>query len=165
MSQEGSAAGVSSHPCSHLWAWIPLLGPQIWVGSLLPGLLLGPVTLNATRVSHRHCLHHHSHVPVESVCHHRGQLPPTLHPQAPQAEAVPTQLLQALHLGPGHPGIFCWEALYTQRSCQTARVTAATSCASLLWPRSLLSCLNKPVTVPHWDCPRHREAKSRRQDM
>lgn len=53
----------------------------------------------------RRCLHHNRDLRVESVSRHRGQLPPTLHPQVREAEAVPAQLLQAhllraMHLRP-----------------------------------------------------------------
>lgn len=59
----------------------------------------------------RRCLHHNRDLRVESVGHHRGQLPPALRPQVREAKAVPTQLrqahlLRATHLRPS--GAILW---------------------------------------------------------
>lgn len=59
-----------------------------------------PLTLVPEFLSHRCCLYHHRDLPVEGVSNHCGQLSSTLRPQVLEAEAVPSQLLQAHLLGP-----------------------------------------------------------------
>lgn len=75
---EGSAgveAGVAGRVCSGGRGW-----PSCSFTLCLP---------------HRRRLHHDRALPVESVGHHRGQLPAALHPQVLEAQALSPQLLQA----------------------------------------------------------------------
>lgn len=78
-------------------------GPGGAYGSGDPeGLGLGWELLDRLSISlsppDRCCLHHNRDLLVESVSHHCGQLPSTLRAQILEAEAVPSQLLQAVLL-------------------------------------------------------------------
>lgn len=49
----------------------------------------------------RYLFHHHRIVPVESDCHHAGELSAPVHPQVPAQTLLSTQLLQADLLNQG----------------------------------------------------------------
>lgn len=59
-----------------------------------------PLTPVPGFLSHRCSFHHDRDLRVESVRDHGGQLSSSLRPEVLEAEAVPSQLLQALLLGP-----------------------------------------------------------------